>query len=74
MGIWYSDVMDDIKSQSNYLTTVVDDGQLPDDIWLRLLVEGVGDVANAMSDNGVEDELVMVAAVSVAWLENIRSR
>ena len=46
---------------------------------LTVLVEEVGEVARAMLDDpsggrllaGIEDELVQVAAVCVAWLEHI---
>lgn len=47
--------------------------QLPDDTWLRILVEEVGEVAKALNDREpVEDlraELVQVAAVAIAWIE-----
>ncbi len=42
--------------------------------WLAILVEEVGEVAEAMLDkdiNEVEKELVQVAAVCVKWLEFI---
>ncbi len=44
--------------------------------WLAILMEEVGELAKAIlenDDNGV-DELVQVAAVSVAWLEAVSRR
>ena len=46
-----------------------------DMIWLAILVEEVGEVAQAIlkkeSKERIKTELVEVAAVAVAWLENI---
>lgn len=42
--------------------------------WLVILVEEVGEVAKAMQEGDWKDirtELIQVAAVCVAWLENI---
>jgi hypothetical protein len=48
--------------------------ECPDELRLAALVEEVGEVARAMHDgtDGLEDELVQVAAVAVAWLQGIR--
>lgn len=42
--------------------------------WLAILVEEVGEVAKAMQEGDWRDirtELTQVAAVAVAWIENI---
>lgn len=45
-----------------------------DAVWLAVLVEEVGEVAKAMhegaSRSDLIDELVQVAAVAIAWLED----
>lgn len=45
-----------------------------DSVWLAVLVEEVGEVAKAMHEEASRtdliDELVQVAAVAVAWLED----
>jgi NTP pyrophosphatase (non-canonical NTP hydrolase) len=47
-----------------------------DMIWLTILIEEVGETAEAILKHlpTVKDELIQVAAVAVAWLENIESR
>jgi NTP pyrophosphatase (non-canonical NTP hydrolase) len=48
----------------------------PAAVWCAILMEEVGEVANAILDSrstNLEDELIQVAAVSVAWLEAIGS-
>ena len=44
-----------------------------DDRWLSILMEEVGEAVHEMNDNGLMlwDELVQVAAVTLAWLECI---
>lgn len=47
--------------------------RLPPDTWLRILVEEVGEVAEALNDHDDKNypvELVQVAAVAVAALES----
>lgn len=49
--------------------------RLPDDTWLRILMEEVGEVAEVLNDGeGLErldEELSQVAAVAVAWIEAV---
>jgi hypothetical protein len=50
------------------------DRNLPDSMWLNILVEELGEVAGAIMDCSQEarrKELVQVAAVAVAWLEMV---
>ena len=51
------------------------DGQHPYDACLRILVEEVGEVAQAInrpdSNQDMLNELTQVAAVAVAWIEGI---
>lgn len=56
------------RQQANY----GDDRNLDDTFWNIILVEEVGEVSKAIleSDPGLEDELIQVAAVAVAWLED----
>ena len=44
--------------------------------WLTILMEEVGEVCEEIlnkqnSDSGIREELVQVAAVAIAWIENI---
>jgi NTP pyrophosphatase (non-canonical NTP hydrolase) len=52
------------------------DRMLADYEWLTILVEEVGEVAKAMLEGSptVNEELVQVAAVAVAWLECMQRR
>lgn len=50
-----------------------------DERWLAILVEEVGEAARAFlkgydGDHGLKTELVLVAAVALAWLESIDRR
>lgn len=52
-----------------------------DEIWLAILMEEIGEVAKAMlagqdahDPDAIKQELVQVAAVSVAWLECMKRR
>lgn len=49
------------------------DQRNPQDRWLAILVEEIGEVAKEMlnGDPRFEQELVEVAAVAVAWLEQL---
>ncbi len=48
---------------------------LPDAEWLTILAEEFGEVARAMQEKTpVEEELVQVAAVTVAWMECVLRR
>lgn len=41
-------------------------------VWLTILIEEVGEIGHAILHkdwDGMEDEIVQVAAVAVAWLE-----
>ena len=45
----------------------------PDELWLAIIVEEIGEVAKALLENDdfteAGAELIQVAAVAVAWLE-----
>lgn len=46
-----------------------------DNYWLGILMEEVGEAAkNAIEFSNPEDELIQVAAVALAWIEDIRWR
>ena len=47
-----------------------------DRIWLAILVEEVGEVANDINERSKElrEELIQVAAVAVSWVESIDRR
>ena len=47
-----------------------------DGIWLAILVEEVGEVANDINERSKElrEELIQVAAVAVSWVESIDRR
>ena len=48
--------------------------QVSDELWYTILGEEVGEVARGILERDVDnlkDELVQVAAVCVAWLQNI---
>lgn len=40
-------------------------------LWLRILVEEVGEVAHAIDKGDLEEELVHVVATGLGWLEDI---
>lgn len=47
---------------------------LTGEVWLRILVEEVGEIAHALNehdDENLREELVQVMATAMAWLENI---
>lgn len=52
------------------------DRHLSDFLWFTILGEEHGEVAKEVLEHcdGLRDELVQVAAVAVAWLEDIDSR
>ncbi len=51
------------------------DRMLPDSEWLTILAEEFGEVARAMQESTpVEEEIVQVAAVAVAWMECVARR
>ena len=49
-----------------------------DGIWLAILVEEVGEVANDINEQSsskeLREELIQVAAVAVSWVESIDRR
>lgn len=47
-----------------------------DGIWLAILVEEVGEVANDINERSkkLREELIQVAAVAVSWVESIDRR
>ena len=47
-----------------------------DRIWLAILVEEVGEVANDINERSkkLREELIQVAAVAVSWVESIDRR
>lgn len=51
-----------------------DDRSLPPSFWYLILAEEVGEVAKDILENKpltMEEEIVQVAAVAIAWLEDI---
>ena len=49
---------------------------LPHTFWLTILAEESGEAAKAILQGtpNLKDELIQVAAVAVAWIENIESQ
>ncbi len=47
-----------------------------DTVWMTILTEEVGEVAKAVLEREweLQDELIQVAAVAVAWLEALENR
>lgn len=77
-------LLNDVMRQRKILAATLDEREnqdakwganrnLPHDTWLRILVEEVGEVANALNEGDEENlrvELIQVMASAMAWLEN----
>ena len=52
------------------------DRDLNDGMWLAILVEEVGEASEAILKDlpTLKDEVIQVAAVAIAWLENLERR
>lgn len=83
-----NNMLNDLMRQRRILTNTLDEREnqdakwganrnLPHDTWLRILVEEVGEVANALNEGDEENlrvELIQVMASAMAWVENYDRR
>lgn len=70
-------VYENIKSERLYQDNRWGVRNQENEKWLSILVEEIGEVAQAMLEGEnlkVREELIQVAAVAVAWLECIERR
>ena len=67
-------IFDKIKDERDYQDAKWGENRnLEDTYWLSILVEEVGEAAKAILQvtPNLEEELIQIMAVAVAWLENI---
>ena len=68
------DIFDKVKDERDYQDKKWGENRnLEDTYWLSIMVEEVGEAAKAILQvtPNLEEELIQVMAVAVAWLENI---
>ena len=68
-------ILQEIRDERERQNLKFGEATFDSDPWMEILVEEVGEVANALIDkwdSEVEKELIQVAAVCVKWIEHLR--
>ena len=70
------EVLEEVMEERNRQDELWGEQNHDDGIWLAILVEEVGEVANDINERSkkLREELIQVAAVAVSWVESIDRR